>query len=43
MLKHVLAIVRAVDVPKGNLAERSLEKENEGLLVTIALIREATT
>lgn len=38
MLKHVLAVVRAVEVPTGNLAERSLERENEGLLVAIALI-----
>lgn len=43
VLKHVLAVVRAMEVPTRNLAERSLEREDEGLLVAIALIGEATT
>lgn len=43
VLKHVLAVVRAMEVPTRNLAERSLERGDEGLLVTTALIGEATT
>lgn len=36
--KQMLAAVKAVEVPIGNLAERSLERENKGLLLVIALI-----
>lgn len=36
--KRVLAAVRAVEAPTGNLADRSLGRGNEGLPVTIVLI-----
>lgn len=35
--KHVLAAMRALEAPTGNLAERRLGRGNEGLPVTIAL------